>query len=220
MARQGEFLVIGLGRFGGALAQDLAEHGFDVLGVDVSGKLVQSYSGVLTHVVEADTTDLQTMKQLGAADFGTAVVAIGSDVEASILTTSVLVDLKVPKIVAKAISGPHGKILERVGAHRVIFPERDMGLRVARSLAGRDVIDYMELDAGFVLLETHAPPDLVGKTLAEAEVRRRYKLTVVSVKSRDEPATYATPQTTIREGDILVVAGETKCVEEFVKLRE
>ena len=219
MARQGEFLVIGLGRFGGALAQDLAEHGFDVLGVDVDGKLVQSYSGVLTHVVEADTTSLQAMKQLGAADFGTAVVAIGTDIEASILTTSVLVDLKVPKIVAKAISGPHGKILERVGAHRVIFPERDMGLRVARSLAGRDVIDYMELDPGFVLLETHAPPELVGKTLADAEVRRRYKLTVVSVKSQDEPATYATPETMIREGDILVVAGETKCVEEFVKLR-
>ena len=94
-----------------------------------------------------------------------------------------------------------------------------MGLRVARSLAGRDVIDYMELDPGFVLLETHAPPELVGKTLADAEVRRRYKLTVVSVKSQDEPATYATPETMIREGDILVVAGETKCVDAFVKLR-
>ena len=220
MAKRGEFLVIGLGRFGGALAQDLVEHGFDVLGVDVSGKLVQRYSGVLTHVVEADTTDRQTLEQLGAADFGTAVVAIGNDIEASILTTSVLVDLKVPKIVAKAISNPHGKILERVGAHRVIFPERDMGLRVARSLAGRDVIDYMELDPGFVLLETRAPPELVGKTLAEAEVRRRYGLTVVSVKSADENATYATPETKIKEGDILVVAGETKRVEEFVKLRD
>ena len=145
-------------------------------------------------------------------------MAIGTEVEASILTTSVLVDLGVPKIVAKAISEPHGKILSRVGAHRVVFPEHDMGLRVARSLAGRDVIDYMELDPGFVLLETKAPPELVGKTLAEAEVRRRYGLTVVSVKGTGKAATYATPETRVEEGDILVIAGETRRVEEFVQL--
>ncbi len=160
------------------------------------------------------------MRQLGAADFATAVVAIGTDLEASILTTSVLVDLKARRIVAKAISESHGKILERIGADRVIFPERDMGVRVARSLAGRDVIDYMELDPGFVLLETKAPPELVGKTLADAQVRKRFGLTVVSIKSPNQPATYATPETVPREGDILVVAGETKKVEEFAQLRE
>ena len=165
MARRAQFLVVGLGRFGGALAEDLIAHGHEVLGVDASPKLVQSYAQKLTHVVEADSTDAEAMRQLGAADFETAVVAIGTEVEASILTTSVLVDLGVPRIVAKAISEPHGKILSRVGAHRVVFPERDMGLRVARSLAGRDVIDYMELDPGFVLLETTAPPELVGKSL-------------------------------------------------------
>lgn len=220
MARREQFLVIGLGRFGGALAEDLIAHGHEVLGVDANPKLVQAHAQKLTHVVEADSTDIDAMRQLGAGDFGTAVVAIGTEVEASILTASVLVDLGVPRIVAKAISEPHGKILSRVGAHRVVFPERDMGLRVARSLAGRDVIDYMQLDPGFVLLETKAPPELVGKTLAEAEVRRRYGLTVVSVKGAEKPATYATPETRIEEGDILVIAGETRRVEEFVHLRE
>ena len=218
MARRKQFLVVGLGRFGGALAEDLIAHGHEVLGVDASAKLVQSYAQKLTHVVEADSTDAEVMRQLGAGDFPVAVVAIGTEVEASILTTSVLVDLGVPRIVAKAISEPHGKILSRVGAHRVVFPEHDMGLRVARSLAGRDVIDYMELDPGFVLLETKAPPELVGKTLAEAEVRRRFGLTVVSVKGAGKAATYATPETRIEEGDILVIAGETRRVEEFVQL--
>ncbi|MBD0317204.1 MAG: TrkA family potassium uptake protein [Thermoleophilia bacterium] len=220
MARRGEFLVIGLGRFGGALAADLVAHDHEVLGVDVDAKLVQSFARTLTHVVQADSTDIEAMRQLGAADFATAVVAIGTDLEASILTTSVLVDLKARRIVAKAISESHGKILERIGADRVIFPERDMGVRVARSLAGRDVIDYMELDPGFVLLETRAPPELVGKTLAEAQVRKRFGLTVVSIKSPNQPATYATPETVPRDGDILVVAGETKKVEEFAQVRE
>jgi trk system potassium uptake protein TrkA len=218
LARRDQFLVVGLGRFGGALAEDLVAHGHEVLGVDEDPKLVQGYAQKLTHVVEADSTDIDAMRQLGAADFKVAVVAIGTEVEASILTTSVLVDLGIPRIVAKAISEPHGKILSRVGAHRVVFPERDMGLRVARSLAGRDVIDYMELDPGFVLVETKAPPELVGKTLAEAQVRRRFGLTVVSVKGKDKPATYATPETRIEEGDILVVAGETRRVEQFVQL--
>ena len=219
MARREEFLVLGLGRFGGALALGLTDHGHEVLGVDADGRLVQSYANRLTHVVEADSTDLEAMRQLGAADFQTAVVAIGTDLEASILTTSVLVDLGVRRIVAKAISDAHGTILGRIGAHRVVFPERDMGVRVARSLAGRDVIDYMELDPGFVLLETKAPPELVGKSLGEAQVRKRYGLTVVSIKTPGEAATYATPETVPREGDILVVAGETRRVEELVQLR-
>jgi trk system potassium uptake protein TrkA len=220
LVRRSQFLVIGLGRFGGALASDLIDHGHEVLGVDVDGKLVQAHATRLTHVVEADSTNVEAMRQLGAGDFDTAVVAIGTNLEASILTTSVLVDLGAKRIVAKAISEAHGKILSRIGAHRVIFPERDMGVRVARSLAGKDVIDYMELDPGFVLLETKAPPELVGKTLAEAQVRKRYGLTVVSIKSPGEAATYATPETMPHDGDILVVAGETKKVEAFVQLRE
>ena len=214
---EGEFLVIGLGRFGGGLATTLAELGHDVLGVDVDPKLVQSFANVLTHVVEADSTDMDAMQQVGAGDFATAVVAIGTEIEASILTTSVLVDLGVPKIVAKAVTEAHGTILERVGAHRVIFPERDMGVRVGHSLAGA-MIDYFQLDPGFALVETTAPQVIVGKTLAEAEVRRRYGITVVCIKPEGGSFTYATPDTVVQEGDILVVAGETPRAEAFGEL--
>ena len=214
---EGEFLVIGLGRFGGGLATTLAELGHDVLGVDVDPKLVQSFANVLTHVVEADSTDMDAMQQVGAGDFATAVVAIGTEIEASILTTSVLVDLGVPKIVAKAVTEAHGTILERVGAHRVIFPERDMGVRVGHSLAGA-MIDYFQLDPGFALVETTAPKVIVGKTLAEAEVRRRYGITVVCIKPEGGSFTYATPDSVVQEGDILVVAGETARAEAFGEL--
>jgi trk system potassium uptake protein len=214
---EGEFLVIGLGRFGGGLATTLVELGHDVLGVDADPKVVQVFAGTLTHVVEADSTDMEAMRQIGARDFATAVVAIGTDIEASILTTSVLVDLRVPKIVAKAVTEAHGTILERVGAHRVIFPERDMGVRVGHSLAGA-MIDYFQLDPGFALVETTAPRVVVGKTLAQAEVRKRYGITVVCIKPEGGSFTYATPDTVVQEGDILVVAGETRRAEAFGEL--
>lgn len=212
--RDKEFLVIGLGRFGGGLAETLAELGHEVLGVDRSAKLVQSYTAKLTHVVEADSTDIDAMRQVGAEDFQTAVVAIGTEMEASILTTAVLVDLKIPRIVAKAITQAHGTILERVGATRVVFPERDMGIRVGHSLAG-SMLDYFQLDPGFALVETTAPNAIVGKSLANAEVRRRYGITVVCIKPEGGSFTYATPETIVNEGDILVVAGETKRAEAF-----
>jgi trk system potassium uptake protein TrkA len=212
-----EFLVIGLGRFGGGLAETLAELGHEVLGVDTNAKLVQSYASKLTHVVEADSTDIEAMRQVGAEDFQTAVVAIGTELEASILTTAVLVDLRVPRIVAKAITQEHGTILERVGANRVVFPERDMGVRVGHSLAG-SMLDYFQLDPGFALVETRAPTRLVGKSLADAEVRKRYGITVVCIKPEGGSFTYATPETIVNEGDILVVAGETKRAEAFGEL--
>jgi trk system potassium uptake protein TrkA len=213
-----EFIVIGLGRFGGGLAQTLVGMGHEVLGVDADGKLVQEFSGVLTHVVEADSTDVRAMRQLGADEFETAVVAIGTDVEASILTTSVLSDLGLRRVVAKAVTEAHGRILERVGAHRVVFPERDMGVRVGHSLAG-SILDYFELDPGFAIVETRAPRELAGKTLADAEVRKRYGITVVCIKPEGGSFTYATPETVVSEGDILVVAGEKRRAEAFGELK-
>jgi trk system potassium uptake protein TrkA len=217
MAREQEFLVCGLGRFGGALARELMTLGYEVLGVDADPRAVQEHAGVLTHVVQADTTDMAALQEISAGEFGTAVVAIGTDIEASILTTAALADLGVRRVVAKAVTEPHGKILERVGAHRVVFPERDMGVRVAHTVTGR-TIDYIQLDPGFALVEVPAPRELIGKTLAEAQVRRRYGITVVCVKPKDGSFTYATPDTVIHDGDILVVAGETKHAEAFAQL--
>ncbi len=216
MAHQ-QFLVIGLGRFGGGLAETLVGMGHEVLGVDADAKLVQSFAGTLTHVVEADATSEAALRQLGAGEFETGVVAIGTEIEASILTTSLLADLGVPRIVAKAVTGPHGRILERVGAHRVVFPERDMGVRVGHSLAG-SILDYFELDPGFAIVETAVPKELVGKTLADAEVRKHYGITVVCIKPEGGSFTYATPDTAVREGDILVVAAEKRRAEAFGEL--
>lgn len=219
MARKGEFLVVGLGRFGSALALQLADLGREVLAVDFDPKNIQDHAESLTHVVQADATDLLAMRELGAGDFETGVVAIGTNIEASILATAVLVDLRIPRIVAKAITAPHGRILERVGAHRVVFPEGDKGREEAYRLAGRDVIDTMQLEGGFLIVETMAPAELVGKTLAEAHIRQRYGITVVAIKHAGEAATYATPETVIAPGDIMVVAGDNVVVEKFVKLR-
>jgi trk system potassium uptake protein len=212
-----EVLVIGLGRFGSALGQTLEHLGYEVLGVDTSPGVVQEHSANLTHVVEADSTNIAALRQLGAADFQCAAVCIGGDIEASILTTAALTDLRIPNIWAKAITESHGRILKRVGAHAVVFPEHDMGVRVAHMVTGR-MIDYIQLDAGFALVETLAPSEAHGKTLLEASLRAKHDVTVVCIKPGDQPFTYATPDTLISEGDILLVAGETNKVEKFANL--
>jgi trk system potassium uptake protein len=210
-------MVIGLGRFGRALAEALVGLGQDVLGVDVSERLVQESADHLTHVVQADATDREALRQIGAEDFRFAVVAIGSDIEASILATHTLIDIGVPRVWAKAITASHGAILERVGAHRVVFPERDMGVRLAHSMVGR-TIDYVEIDEDFVLLETTVPRDMVGKSLRDAEVRSRHRVTVVSVKQEGDRFTYATPDTVLGPRDLLVIAGERRAAEQFSRL--
>lgn len=217
MGKNDQTLVIGLGRFGRAIAETLGQLGHEVLGVDASARIVQACVPGMTHVVQADATDVEALRQLGAGDFPTAVVAIGSDIQASILATYALVDLEVPRIWAKAITAEHGSILERVGAHRVIFPERDMGVRMAHSMVGR-TIDYIEIDENFVLLETTAPKQAIGKTLEQAGLRKRFEVTVVSVKSPGGTFTYATPETVLHPGDLLVVAGPPKRAEAFAAL--
>jgi trk system potassium uptake protein TrkA len=210
-------LVVGLGRFGTALAETLMDLGHQVLGVDSDAGNVQRNADRLTHVVQADGTDDEVMRQLGAGEFGRAVVGIGTDLEASILTTSVLADLKVPDIWAKAITVAHGRILERVGAHHVVFPEHDMGRRVAHLVTGR-MIEFVQLDEGFALVELKPPKQIVGRSLGEAEVRARYGITVVCIKPEGGSFTYATPETVPGPDDILVVAGETDRVEGFAEL--
>ena len=212
-----QILVLGLGRFGGAVGAELVRLGFEVLGVDGDPKVVQPYPRLLTHVVEADVTNGEVLRQLGAADFRHAVVGIGNDIEASILATAALDDLGVANIWAKAVSRSHGKILERVGAHHVVYPEHDMGHRVAHVLGGR-MLDWFQLDERFAMVETQAPKEVIGKSLAAAGLRARYDVTVVCVKHGHEPFTYATPETVLQKGDVLVVAGATEAVEAFARL--
>lgn len=212
-----QVLVIGLGRFGAALALSLVESGHEVLGVDADPVVVQSLRDRLTHVVVADSTDLGTLRQLGAESFDRAVVGVGTDIESSILVTSNLVELGVGVIWAKAVTDAHGKILERVGAHHVVFPEREMGERVSHLVTGR-MLDFVEVDRGFALVETPAPPALLGVSLGAAALRSRFGVTVVCVKPAGGSFTYAERSTVLSPGDVLLVAGETRAVEAFAEL--
>ncbi len=207
-------LIVGLGRFGSALAETLLDLGSEVLAIDTDPKLVQEWSNKLTDVREADATSVETMRQLGAADFDVAVVAIGTAVEASILTTSILSDLGVKNIWAKAIREDHGRILERVGAHHVVFPEKQMGARVAHAVSGR-VVDYFQLDEGFVLAEIRAKSPMSGGTLKDLNIRERFGVTVVCIKQQGRGFTYATSETHVNEGDLLVIAGTAEDAERF-----
>lgn len=215
--RTGRVVVVGLGRFGGSLARELVAHGSQVLGIDSRPAIVQRYADDLTHTAVADTTDETALRQLGVPDFRRAVVAIGTDLEASILTTALLVDFAVPHIWAKATSRQHGRILHRVGAHHVVLPEHDMGERVAHLVTGR-MLDYIEFEDDYAMVKTAAPAQAIGVPLGQSRLRTHHGVTVVAIKRPGHDFTYATADTVVQDGDILIVAGRTNQVETFADL--
>lgn len=211
-------VVIGLGRFGTAVAESLVNLGQEVLAIDEDAGLVERWADELTHVVQADTTDEEALRQLGVGDFHRAVVAIGADVEASVLTVLALAEAGVPDIWAKAVTRKHGSILERVGAHHVVYPEFSMGERVAHMLTG-GMMDYIEFDDEFSIARTRAPQETWGKTLAESSPRTHHGVTIVGVKRHGQDFTYARPETTVERHDQLIVSGPTSKVERFCSMR-
>ncbi|MBA3742743.1 TrkA family potassium uptake protein [Sporichthya sp.] len=213
--RKDAVVVIGLGRFGSALALELVREDVEVMAIDSRREIVQRMAGRLTHVVTADSTDLDTLRELGIGEFRRAVVAIGSDMQASILTTSLLVELGIPDIWAKAMTEPHGRILERVGAHHVVFPEHEMGQRVAHTVQGK-MLDYIEMDADFAMIKMLAPASAIGVPLNQSPLRRKYKITVVAVKhAGGDDFAYATADTVLQIGDVIYVFGRTEHIEGF-----
>ena len=210
-------MVIGLGRFGKSLALELMEEGTEVLGIDANPKTVQSLAGRLTHVVEADSTNEEALRQLSVHEFGRAVVGIGSNLEASILVSSILVNFEVPKIWAKAISHSHARILSQLGVHHVVRPEHDMGKRVAHLVRGR-MIDYIEFDDGYAIVKTSPPPSIFGLPLGESRVRSKHGVTIVGVKRAGEDFTHATPETVVHQDDLIIVSGPEVNVEQFSDL--
>ena len=210
-------LVIGLGRFGAATAGELDKLGRDVLAIDEDPSLVQKWAERVKHTAVLDARNMSALEQVGARDFPIAVVATGSSIEASVLITANLVDLKIPQIWAKAISESHGKILTRIGAHRVIYPEREAGERVAHLVSGR-MIDFIRFDDNFALVKMYPPKPIRGLSLADSEVRSKYKITVVGVKSPGKPFTYATEQTVVSNHDLIIVSGTNEDIEVFAAL--
>ena len=207
-------VVIGLGRFGGAVAQSLMRLGHDVMGIDHREDLVQIWADRLTHAVQADATNENIMLQLGVADFSHAIVGIGSDLAGSLMTIMVLTELGIKDIWVKAMSPEHGQIAQRIGAHHVIFPEADMGERVAHQITGR-LMDFIEFEDGFAIAKINAPDLTHHKTLAEAHVRSRFGVTVVGVKRMNQDFEHALGETRILPGDLLIVSGPTKKIELF-----
>jgi trk system potassium uptake protein TrkA len=208
-------VVVGLGRFGSALALELVREGVEVMAIDSRREIVQRMAGRLTHVVTADSTDIEALRELGVQEFRRAVVSIGSDMQASILTTSLLVELGVPDIWAKAMTEQHGRILERVGAHHVVFPEHEMGQRVAHTVQGK-MLDYIEMDSDFAMVKMVAPQVAVGVSLSQSPLRKKYKVTVVAVKhANGEDFAYATAETVLETGDVIYVFGRTEHIEKF-----
>jgi trk system potassium uptake protein len=210
-------LVIGLGRFGAATAGELDKLGRDILAIDEDPALVQKWADRVKHTAVLDATNLNALQQIGAGDFPIAVVAIGSSIEASVLITTNLVDLKVPQIWAKAISESHGKILTRIGAHRVVYPEREAGERVAHLVSGR-MIDFIRFDDNFALVKMYPPKPIRGLSLTDSKVRSKYNITVVGVKSPGKPFTYATENTVVSNHDLIIVSGTNEDIETFASL--
>ena len=210
--------VIGLGRFGSSLALELMAHGTEVLGIDLDEDLVQGLNGQLTQVVRADSTKEEALRQLAVDEFDRVVVAIGDDVSASILTCSVLLGMGTPVIWAKAVDDRHGIILEQLGVHHVIYPEKDMGRKVAHLVRGA-ALDYIEVDKGYALVKAAAPAVLLGKRLGDTGLRAAYGVTIAAFKRDAETWRNADADTVLQAGDTILVVGPTTSAESFAQLR-
>ncbi len=210
-----EFVVIGLGRFGSSLARELVELGHSVLAIDSSEAKVQEISEVVSHAVYANATDEEALKALGIRNFEVAIVSIGEDIQASILTTLILKEMGVKMVVVKAISLPHAKVLEKIGADRIIFPEREMGVRVAHSLATPHVIDYMSLDKNYGIEEVSIPERFIGKTLLDLDLRSNFGITVIAIKRNNELIHSPGADTVFEKEDAAVIVGTRKGLKGF-----
>ena len=209
--------VIGLGRFGGSLALELEAQGTKVLGIDIDESTVQSFNGRLTHVVQADSTQEEVLRQLSVHEFDRVVMGIGSDIEASILTTSRLLKFQKPLIWAKAISEPHAEILDQLGVNHVIRPEHDMGKRVAHLVRG-GILDYVEFEDDFVMVRTTPPAAAQDRPLGVLGLRNKYGVTVVAYKRPGGTWSHTTAQTVLYDDDQIIAQGSKTEAEKFSTL--
>lgn len=213
-----QFVVVGLGRFGGAVCKTLVELGHEVIGIDRNMRRVQEFSGMLPFVYEADSTDEGVLRELGVHNVDHAIVAIGDDLQASILTTLILKDLGVPTVTAKAASEYHRRVLERIGADHIVQPERDTGVRVAHRLTNKNFVDYLELSPEFSLVEVVAPKEMHGKSLKQLNVRAKYGCNIVAIRHTDNTVNVSPlADDVIREGDVLVIIGSNHDINRYEK---
>ncbi len=207
-----QFLVIGAGRFGTSVAKTLYDMGHDVMVVDDDEEKIQLISDEVTNAAQADASSEATLKALDIENFNAVVIAIGDDVQASIMAAILLIELKAKCIVAKARTALHGKVLEKIGVNQVVFPERDMGHKLARSLVAPSIIDMIELSEDYSVVEVVAPKQMVGKSLKELNLRARHGINVIALRRNHGDKTNLSPvaEDVIESEDIVVAIGQNK----------
>ena len=205
-------IVIGLGRFGTSVAHTLFQLGYDVLGIDTDEKVVQANLGQITYSVQGDSTDETTLRELGVANFDAAIVAVGSDMQASLMTSVLLTTLDVPLIIGRAEDQLHGNTLERIGVHKIIYPEQEMGEQVAHGLFNPDVLEYMDLTADFGISKIRIPDYLIEHSLKEVglgeEERDKHGISVIAIKSGKDVTLATVEDSKLIKGDILIIAAK------------
>jgi len=215
-----QFAVVGLGRFGSSVAETLSSKGCQVLAIDVDEEKVQDISEVVAQAVCVDATDEKALKTVGIESIDVAIVSVGGNIESSVLITLVLKELGIKEIIAKAVTKDHGKVLERVGADRVVFPERDMGARIANALTSPKVSEHIDLSSECSIIEIKAPQEFIGRSLKQLNLRVEFSLNVVAIKSKDakgEEVINPTPEADykIRPQDKLMIVGPNKNIEKL-----
>ncbi|WP_144529059.1 TrkA family potassium uptake protein [Peribacillus simplex] len=213
-----QYAVIGLGRFGTSVAHRLYTAGQEVLGIDVNEERVENAELSVTHAIMADTTEEETLKSIGIRNFDCVIVAIGNDMQSSILTTLLLKELGVDKVIAKALNKNHGQVLTKVGADWVIYPERDMGERVANQLLSPNMLNYIELSKEYNIEEIILPMSMKGKSLRELDLRAKYNISVIAIVSNGEIIIAPSPDQDIHENDILLVVGNKEDLAIFANI--
>lgn len=201
------FVVIGCGRFGSTVARTLFELGNEVLAIDKNGDIIQEISEDVTQAVQADVMDETTLAELGIRNFDVVIVSIGSDLEASIMATLIAKELGVKQVIAKAQNLLHGKLLKKIGADKVIYPERDMAARVAHNLTSKNILDYIEISPDYNVLEITALQIWWGKTLSELRLRNKFGINVMAIKRNDIVTVAPGADDMVQEGDVLVILG-------------
>jgi trk system potassium uptake protein TrkA len=210
-----QFAVIGLGRFGGSVCKTLSRMGHEVLAIDTEENKVSEFSNHVTQAVQLDSTDESALREIGIRNFDHVIVAIGDNIQASILTTLILKDLNVPYITVKAQNDYHEKVLSKIGATKVIHPERDMGVRIAHNLISENVLEFIELSPDYSLVEIIASEKMVGKSLLELNIRAKYGCNIMAVKTGDELNISPRAEDVIKRGDLLVIIGSNKDISRF-----
>lgn len=224
MSKRRTYAVIGLGRFGSAVASTLAELGEDVIGIDSNEDKVRELADVLSQAVQLEASDVKALREVGVQDVDTAVISIGENIEASLLVVMQVKDLGVPTVIAKAVTPLHGRILEKLGVSRVIYPERDMATRLAHSLVVPNVLDYIEVSQEYAIVEVESPQAFVGQSLKELALRPRYGLTLIAIKRKGSGSmplvTLVAPSADerIQAGDVLSLLGATERLGQISKL--